>query len=45
MIDGFPMIKFWPAGSLKQPLDYKKPEAERTLTDLVDFLNTNAKYI
>jgi hypothetical protein len=37
------MIKFWPAGALKDPIDYKKPEAERTLSDLVDFLKENAK--
>lgn len=40
LVDGFPMIKLWPAGS-DTPIDWKRPEAERTVENVVKFLTEN----
>lgn len=42
LIDGFPMIRFWPAGS-DSPLEWKKPEAERTVENVVKFIRENGR--
>jgi len=38
-IQGFPTLKFWPAGKKRAPIDF---EGDRTVEGFIEFLNKHA---